>query len=43
MLEHPGVLKDPVRVRGNWQAAYGGAALFVVNVRKQKVSETDKF
>lgn len=26
VLEHPGVLKDPARVRDNWQAAYGGAA-----------------
>ena len=26
VLEHPGVLKDPNRVRDNWEAAYGGAA-----------------
>ena len=26
VLEHPGVLKDPARVRDNWQADYGGAA-----------------
>jgi HK97 family phage portal protein len=26
VLEHPGVIKDPNRVRDNWEAAYGGAA-----------------
>ena len=26
VLEHPGVMKDPNRVRDNWEAAYGGAA-----------------
>ena len=26
VLEYPGVLKDPNRVRDNWEAAYGGAA-----------------
>lgn len=26
VLEHLGVLKDPNRVRDNWEAAYGGAA-----------------
>ena len=26
VLEHPGILKDPVRVRDSWNAAYGGSA-----------------
>lgn len=26
VLEHPGILKDPNRVRDNWEAAYGGAS-----------------
>lgn len=26
VLEHPGVLKDPERVRNSWNAAYGGSA-----------------
>ena len=26
MLEHPGVVKDPNRIRDSWEAAYGGAA-----------------
>ena len=25
VLEHPGVLKDPARIRENWQATYGGS------------------
>ena len=25
MLEHPGILKDPERVRDSWQAAFGGS------------------
>lgn len=25
VLEHPSVLKDPVRIRENWQATYGGS------------------
>jgi len=26
VLEHPGILKDPERVRASWNAAYGGSA-----------------
>ena len=26
VLEHPGVVKDPNRIRDSWEAAYGGAA-----------------
>ncbi len=26
VLEHPGILKDPARVRDSWNAAYGGSA-----------------
>ena len=26
VLEHPGILKDPARVRESWNAAYGGSA-----------------
>ena len=26
VLEHPGVMKDPNRVRDNWEAAYGGGS-----------------
>ena len=26
VLEHPGILKDPAKVRDSWNAAYGGAA-----------------
>ncbi len=26
VLEHPGVLKDPSKIRDNWMTAYGGAA-----------------
>lgn len=26
VLEHPGIIKDPQRVRDSWQAAYGGSA-----------------
>lgn len=26
VLEHPGILKDPERVRNSWNAAYGGSA-----------------
>ena len=25
VLEHPGVLKDPGKIRENWTAVYGGA------------------
>ena len=26
VLEHPGTLKDPQRIRGSWQAAFGGSS-----------------
>lgn len=25
ILEHPGVLKDPAKVRESWQSVYGGS------------------